>query len=102
MTESTRWERLADDLADVATAGVSHSGESRQILIRSGRTLVVVHDTWWRKNPDVWTGWEVYTEGADGIVQRTYPRTKKRGEVRRHVMEALPARLGDPAERGKG
>lgn len=103
MPESTRWERLADALADIAPAGVSHGlGESREILIRSGRNLVVVADTWWPKNIDVWTGWQVYVEGPDSIVQRTYPRTKKRGEVRRNVMDALATRRGDLAERGKG
>lgn len=88
MTDMARWERLADTLADIAPVTVDRFGESRQICIRSGRTLILIHDTWWR---DHWTGWEVYTEGADSIVQRTYPRTKKRGEVRRNVADALAA-----------
>ena len=87
-----RWERLADTLTEAGiSAQVDHFGESRKILIRVGSTLVIVHDTWWRKNLDVWTGWEVYTEGPDSIVQRTYPKTKKRGEVRRNVADALAA-----------
>ena len=84
-----RWERLAVTLADVVDAEVDRFGEARHITLRiNPDLLIVVSDTWWH---DHWTGWQVYTEGADGITRRTYPRTKKRGEVRRHVIDALPA-----------
>lgn len=84
-----RWERLADTLADVTPVEVDQYAERCQITIRSGQKLVIIHDTWWRKNLDVWTGWEVYVEGPNALTERTYPRTKKRGEVRQHVVDAL-------------
>lgn len=89
MTIMARWERLAASLGDVASVKVDRFGECHRINIRAGSTRIVVADTWWRKNLDVWTGWEVYVEDADSIVRRTYPRTKKRGEVRQHVKDAL-------------
>lgn len=84
-----RWDRLVATLADVTPAEVDRHGESREINIRAGRSLVVICDTWWPRNIDVWTGWQVYIEGPDSIATRTYPRTKKRGEVRRNVADAL-------------
>jgi hypothetical protein len=87
---SGRWERLADTLTEAGIpAKVDAFGESRKIFVRGGSVLVVVHDTWWRKNLDVWTGWEVYTEDAEGITLQTYPRTKKRGDVLRNVQSAI-------------
>lgn len=93
-----RWERLAETISEITPVQAPDPGESRQILIRAGQTLIVIHDTWWPKNIDVWTGWEVYVEGPDSIVTRTYPKTKKRGDVRRHVEEALAA-AASPVDR---
>src|SRR5439155_20285974 len=86
-----RWERLVDTLAEAGiSARVDRGRERSDICLRADDShLVIVHDTWWRKNPDVWTGWEVYVEGSDSITTRTYPRTKKRGEVRRNVEDAF-------------
>lgn len=63
-------------------------GVSRSITVAldDGRT-VDIDDTWWRKNPDVWTGWQVHLIDADSLIARTWPRTKKRGEVVAAVRE---------------
>lgn len=91
----TRWDRLARDLNEAGVAATVDErrypgGISKSITLQAEATLVIVHDTWWRKNPDVWTGWEVHVEGrADSIVKRTWPRSKKRGETVAAVQEAL-------------
>lgn len=98
-----RWDRLAADLAEVgvearvdekpyteAVYGRVQHGVSRSVTLRHpGSGLVGVRDGWWRKNPDVWIGWGVFVEGADGIVRRTWRNTKKRSEVIAAVREAL-------------
>lgn len=100
---ATRWDRL---VADLAGAGVEarldekpyaeevygrvRHGVSRSITLRHpGGGLVVVGDAWWRKNADVWIGWQVWVEGPDSFVRRTWPLTKKRSEVVTAVCEAL-------------
>lgn len=107
MTESkpsTRWDRLAADLAagigaevrvdekpyTEAYYGRVRQGVSRSITVRlpSGG-LVEVRDGWWRKNPDVWIGWRVEVSGPDSITRRTWPNTKKRSEVVAAVRDAL-------------
>lgn len=94
MSAAVRWGRL---VANLAAAGVAAEvseqpypgGVSRSILLRRGDLLIEVNDTWWPKNPDVWTGYEVHTEGRrDSIVRSTWPRTKKRSEVVAAVLEA--------------
>ena len=81
------------------TAGVESSvnerpylgGTSRQIVLRGPLGVVTVMDQSWRKNRDVWIGWEVDLEGPDGLTVRTWPITKKRAEVAAAVQEALGA-----------
>lgn len=100
---AARWDRLA---ADLAAAGVPVTVDARpyaeavfgrvqhgttrsvSLALKGGRRLTV-SDRWWRKNPDVWIGWEVYTERADGIAERPAPLTKKRPEVVEAVLAAL-------------
>lgn len=91
----TRWDRLQ---ADLAAAGITArvdarpypGGTTRSITIQAATVLVCVHDTWWRSNDAVWTGWEVYTEGrADSLVKRTWPRTKNRSQAVAAVRDAL-------------
>lgn len=99
------WAHLAADLAaagvdakvdergysDEVRGRVQH-GVSRSITIRlGGGALVEVNDTWWRKNPDVWTGWSVTLSGRDSLVQWERRGMKRRSEVVAAVAEALGA-----------
>jgi hypothetical protein len=89
-----RWDRLAATLAAAGIDATVHArsypgGTSRSITIKLPGGLLEVHDKWWRKNADVWIGWQVHTENADGIVTREWPLTKKRSEVAAAVAEAL-------------
>lgn len=95
---AARWQRLADDLAaagvdaDVETIRYSPAGQvaNRHITIRrADGSLVQVRDKYWRKNVDVWIGWQVHVDTADGYVGQTWPITKKRSEVVAAVREAL-------------
>lgn len=104
VTANTRWDRLA---ATLAAAGIDARIDSKPYIeLRRGRPaagfsrsitlrhpdggLVVIHDQWWNKNPDVWVGWEVYREDREGIVQGRPSRwTKKRSEVVAAVQAAL-------------
>lgn len=89
-----RWCRLQDTLA--RKAGVSAKidsrphpgGVSHSITIRrdDGAT-VTISDKWWRKNPQVWIGWDVALEGE--YVLRQWPLTKTRADVARNVTEAM-------------
>lgn len=84
---AARWDRLAAALhaggvdADVE-ASPYPGGITRSItLLQPGRGLVHIRDSWWRKNPDIWVGYTVTAEDADGIVIRQWPATKKRSET---------------------
>ena len=98
-----RWERLRAQLAeagvDVRVDARSYaeavygrprfgSSYSARAILPDGRH-VTISDRWWRKNPDVWIGYEVVLEGADSIVRRTWPLSKKRSEVVATVLEAV-------------
>lgn len=96
MRTSERWDRVAATIAaeaglavDVETksypGGVSFSITRR---LPSG-DVIGVHDKWWRKNHDVWIGYQVHVEDRGGIVRRAWPITKKRTEVVAAVREAL-------------
>lgn len=100
---NARWERIQQLLAaegiDIrvdarpyqeAVYGRVRSGTSysARLVLPDGRH-VTVRDQWWRKNPDVWIGYLVSTETAEGIVTRDYPLTKKRSEVVAFVREAV-------------
>jgi hypothetical protein len=91
-----RWGRLAADLRaagfevrlDEKPYSEIYRGRARHGVTISvtyrvpGKGLVVAHDIWWNKNPDVWVGWEVYAEGTDSIVVGGPSRwSKKRSEV---------------------
>lgn len=99
---AARWARLAATLAEAGHAvtvderpyselvyGRVQHGVSRSVTMRlDDGYLVEIGDAWWRKNPDVWIGWQVDLVAADGIVIRSFPRTKKRGEVAGRVAAA--------------
>jgi hypothetical protein len=89
-----RWQLIADMLGSEIGARVDvrpyPGGTSYSITLRRpGGGLVEVHDKWWSRNPDVWTGYEVHIEDADSIVTKTWPRTKSRREVVAAVEDAL-------------
>lgn len=90
-----RWQRLADTLAaagiDAQVSAIGPSrGASHVIILRDGKgNLVEIHDKWWRKNTEVWLGWQVHVEDADSIVTAESPVTKKRSEVTAYVRRYL-------------
>lgn len=100
---TTRWGRLVADLAAAGIAatidensyaeslhGRPRFGVSRSVTIhRPGTGNVRIADRWWNKNPDVWVGWEVWTEDREGIVTRSWRWTKKRSEVIAAVREVM-------------
>jgi len=97
-----RWARLAESLAAVGVAARVDvtpypGGVNRSVTLKAGNSLIEVSDAWWRKNPDIWIGWQVHIEGRqDSIVKRTWPVTKKRSEVVAAVREALAGANGRP------
>lgn len=95
MADRARWDRL---VVDLTLAGIAASvderpypgGTSRSITLRHPRGGIVhIGDSWWRKNPDVWTGWQVTREGADSIVRGWSRGMKKRSETVAAVRDAL-------------
>jgi hypothetical protein len=86
-SEAARWQGVADMLS---AAGVQIWSAGAPIHIRAaGGHLVTVRDTWWRKNHDIWTGYQVELSNAADITVRLWPRTKKRSEVLDAVLEAI-------------
>lgn len=102
-----RWRIL---VAELAAAGVDatldeyaysetrygrvHHGITRSITLRlADGGLLGVHDKWARFNADIWLGWQVHTENADGFTTRSWPFTKDRGEVVAAVLEATAAQV---------
>jgi hypothetical protein len=99
-----RWDRLIQSLAEAGIEaklterdyvqdgpwgqGIRY-GVSRSIIIRTPTGAVEISDRWWRKNRDVWIGWDVTREDRQGIVKRQWGPTKKRAEVRSAVLTAL-------------
>jgi hypothetical protein len=84
--DATRWARLAADLQaagyDVRVDATPFpGGVSRSVCMRMAKGLVTIDDTWWSKNPDVWTGYQVTAEGLDSIVIGRPARSKKRSET---------------------
>lgn len=99
---AARWSRLVDSLGAehidaTVTTRTYPGGTTRYIdwLMDDG-SLISVHDKWWRKNDDVWIGWQVHIENSDSTVTRTWPITKKRGDVVAFVADALPTRKVTP------
>ncbi|KMV17640.1 hypothetical protein ACT17_15280 [Mycolicibacterium conceptionense] len=100
---AARWQRLVDDLAAAGVEssvldkpytesvyGCVHHGVSRSItMLHPVSGIISISDRQWSKNPDVWVGWQVFREGRDSIVIRTWPITKKRSDVVAHVLEAF-------------
>jgi len=81
---SDRWERLASTLggATKVTARAFPGGISEQIWIDApDGGKIIVRDAWWRKNPDIWIGWQVTRDDRDGYVVAESRPTKKRSEV---------------------
>lgn len=102
---NTRWDRLARDLGAVdiparVDARSFPGGVSYSILLRTDAGLVGVHDKWWRKNPEIWIGWQVHTEDREGIVTKTWPITKKRSQVVAAVKEATLMTIADNSGHG--
>jgi len=97
MTDIARWQRLAESLTanDIPGVKITTFGQSHYISWRlADGSLVEVHDRWWRKNSDVWIGWQVHIEGPDSLVKREWPLTKKRSEVAADVAVALLTKRG--------
>ena len=93
-TARARWDRLAADVSAVLPVSVSSSTYPGSVTYYIDRRLpdgnyLAIHDTWWRKNADVWTGYAVTLEDSDDILTREWPRTKKRSEVVAAVREAI-------------
>src|SRR5215469_2505314 len=84
---AARWERLAATLAhaDIHTNVDTTNypgGRSYSITLHyPGIGNICIHDAWWRKNADIWIGWQVWAEDREGITLKEWPRTKKRSEV---------------------
>jgi hypothetical protein len=89
------WMKLEARLneAGIKCHVTARSGTGRTahfIAIRHGDSTVEVHDQWWRKNEQVWIGWDVYEQNdRTGITGRTFPLTKKYSEVVSRVTELL-------------
>lgn len=82
-----RWRQLAAELSTALGVEITVScrpGPAGALFIAhnlpSGDRFEV-HDAWWRKNHDVWTGYQIHVENRDSIVTRTWPTTKARAEV---------------------
>ena|ERR1044071_7219140 len=91
----SRWGRMSQTLAE---AGIENKitersyagGVSRSIQVRINPThILIVHDKWWTKNPDVWVGWSAYVENtrtALAVRDNGWKATKKRAEIRDFVL----------------
>lgn len=115
-----RWDALVVTLArrggvpaDKITVTAKHyaddsrGGTSRSILLLTNEVyahdsngapltrggLIEINDTWWRKNDNVWTGWQVTVSNHEDIVTRQYPSAKARGPIADQVREALEKRV---------
>lgn len=99
---ASRWERLRLDLAAVGieakvserqyaeeVLGRVKHGVSRSIVLRRDDGVVEVSDTWWPKNPDMWTGWLVTQGDREGITLRRSGRMKHRQAVVNVVRQLL-------------
>lgn len=95
MNTAARWNRLADTFADadvpMTTLQSTLGGQGFCIgrRVNDAGDRIEIHDKWWRKNHDVWIGYQVHIEDREGIVRREWPITKKRSEVVAAVREAL-------------
>lgn len=94
MTEA-RWGRLA---ASLEAAGVAVTVSTRSYpggitrfmsIRRPDGSMVGIHDKAWRRNYDLWVGWEVHLADREGIAIQIWPITKKRAEVVAAVLAAL-------------
>lgn len=100
MTTKARWDRLAGTLAE---AGITTEVDATlwegkvvcSITLRATGGLITIRDTWWHDN---WTGWQVAAEDSGSITVWESARTKKRGEVARHVQDALQALAAKTAD----
>jgi len=102
-----RWRILVRELADAGVDvtldeyaysedryGRVHHGVTRSITLRlADGGLLGVHDKWARFNADIWLGWQVHTENADGITTRSWPFTKDRRDVIAAAVEAKVAQV---------
>lgn len=95
MTNLERWDRLASEIQAagvpvVVSSAAYPGGLTYYVSIRPEcGGLIEVRDQWWRKNPDVWIGYQVHAEGPDSIVRTASPITKKRSEVVAAVRAAV-------------
>lgn len=93
-----RWDRLT---ADLTAAGFDakleripfNDGHQRgirsEITFRLPGGTVTVSDAWWRKNPGIWTGWQVTAEDTGSIVRGRPQLSKKRRETVAAVRAAF-------------
>lgn len=101
----TRWDRLAADLKaagfEITVDARAYQGDrpgkggiTRSItLLVPGKGLVQISDAWWRKNPEIWIGWEVSASNADDIVITGRPKLSKKRSETVAAFKAALARL---------
>jgi hypothetical protein len=90
----SRWQQLreaivAEGIPVLVSARQYPGGTTHFISWTEDDYRVEIHDKWWRKNHDVWIGYQVHVEGRDSVVRRTWPITKKRSEVVAAVRQAV-------------
>lgn len=82
--ERDHWDRLADSLNAAGVDAEVSAGLGGRWLISvrcaNGERLEI-RDAWWRKNPDIWIGWQAWLDGPDAIASEDLAPTKKRSEV---------------------
>lgn len=93
-----RWARVVASLAaSGVTATVTEKpfpgGISHSITIPlDADRSIWIGDSWWRKNDQVWIGWQTHVENnRTRLVERSWPITKKRGDVVRAVFASRAA-----------
>lgn len=111
---AARWDRIAALIGEAVGQPVTvdtktgSEGYGRQIRHYTTRSIsyrlpngwrVGIHDAWWRKNPDVWIGYQTFLEDREGIIKGERRPTKSRSEAVRNVAELVLAGVGRPWDR---
>lgn len=90
---NARWDRLMVTLAEYGPRLSTRNfpgGISYSITIEAGPVDIEVGDAWWRKNADLWIGYQVVViDRASSLIKRDFPITKKRSEVAENVSASL-------------
>jgi len=102
---SPRWDRLAEALHAAGHVVEVHELPRGSVdvvnranygaTVRAGDFRVEIRDTWWPKNDAIWTGYQAWLDGPDGLVVREMPRAPRRADVVAFVTEC--AQLWAPA-----